>query len=298
MSFNIGMQGRFKLVAHKLDGSSRVVADWFNNLILNNGLNGIATTNTMLDVACVGSGTAAPAAGQTQLSTLVSSTSTVQGVSAGNELASGYGWRRITFRFGQGAAQGNLSEVGVGASATNLFSRALILDGTGQPTTVTVLADEFLDVVYEIRVYWPTADATGTATVSGVSTAFTLRACEVGQWGAAWLTSAFGGNNNFTGQCWASGATLGAITGSPSGTFIGQTLSSNRVGSYNNGSFSRTFRLIFDLNGVTQSIGAMRLLSAGNSDMNFQCLFNPAVAKTNQFNLSLDFTLTWSRRSI
>lgn len=295
---NFSMTGHYKMVAYKLDGTSRVVADWFPNLILNNGLNQIESTDGMFNAASVGSGSAAPAAGQTQLANLVASTGSVQSIQSGNELASGYGWRRLTFRFAQGAAAGNLSEVGVGSSSTNLFSRALILDGLGQPTTVTVLADEFLDVVYELRAYWPTTDVTGTATISGVSTGFVMRACEVGQWGASWISGPFGGNNNFFGQCYAEGATLGAISASPSGTFIGQSDGSSRVGSYSNGSFSRTFRTSFGLNAVTQSIGAIRLLSAGNSDVLFQCSFDPPVAKTNQFNLDLDFTFSWARRSI
>lgn len=295
--FNVQMQGRFTLTAHKLDGSSRVVADWFDNLILDNGLNRIPSSGGMLQVCSVGSGTAAPAAGQSQLSNLVASTSTIQQQVNGNELVSGYGWRRSTYRFPQGVATGNLSEVGVGSSSTDLFSRALILDGSGNPTTVTVLADEFLDVTYELRLYWPTTDVTGNITINGVSTAFVMRAAAVSAWNPTYLANTFGGGGNFQAAAYAAGSTLGTIEQIPSGGSNGGSSGTTRVGSYVNNSFSRSFRLEFGLNAVTQPIGALWLFTGDNS-MNFQCSFSPAIPKSNQNELNLDVLLSWSRRSI
>ena len=72
-----------------------------------------------------------------------------------------YGYKIFTFRFNQGIAAGNISEIGVGWSGTTplqLFSRTLIKDINGDPTTITVLADETLDVIYELRLYAPETD--------------------------------------------------------------------------------------------------------------------------------------------
>lgn len=300
MNPQLGVQGRYRMVAFKIDGSERMVADWFENLILDNGLNNIQSSVGMLSSCFVGSGTTAPAAGQTQLANLVATNSTVGPNSGltGNNLAGGFGWERRVYRFNQGVAAGNLSEVGVGFSSTNLFSRARILDGLGNPTTITVLADEFLDVTYELRVYWPTADVTGNVSINGVSTAFVMRTANAGSWGTNWLLGFFGSSNNLTAQCFSAGAPLGTIEGTTGGTFIGSNGSSSRVGSYVTGSFSRTFRLTFGLNDVTQSIGAMRITGQGSSTLSFQCSFNPAIPKTNQNTFNADFTLTWARRSI
>lgn len=60
-----------------------------------------------------------------------------------------------------GVAAGNLSEVGMGWGNSNLWNRALIKDINGNPTTITILSDEYLDVVSEIRIY-PTPSVSGS----------------------------------------------------------------------------------------------------------------------------------------
>src|SRR5690606_18622638 len=46
-----------------------------------------------------------------------------------------------------------------------IFNRARVVDEMGNPTTITVLSDEFLEVIYEITLY--TIDgATGTLTIN------------------------------------------------------------------------------------------------------------------------------------
>lgn len=73
------------------------------------------------------------------------------------------GWYEITVRhqFGQGQAAGNLSEIGIqsGSASGPLWSRALILDGQGDPTTITVLPDDFLTCYYTLRIMIPKEDA-------------------------------------------------------------------------------------------------------------------------------------------
>lgn len=72
-----------------------------------------------------------------------------------------FGWTRRVFTSPRGAAAGNVSEISAGFSNnkyTKGFTRALILDTSGNPTTITVLADEVLIVTYEIRRRWISAD--------------------------------------------------------------------------------------------------------------------------------------------
>ena len=147
--------GWFKIEATRPDGTRRVLADWFPNLILNGGLDRMGANPDYLSWCQVGSGSTAPVAAQTALVNRIAGTSTQQNnVSGAQASAPYYGWYRRTYRFAQGVAAGNLSEVGVGwATSGSLFSRALILDGGGSPTTITVLSDEVLDVTYELRRY-------------------------------------------------------------------------------------------------------------------------------------------------
>ncbi len=90
-----------------------------------------------MSTCMVGSGNAAPAETDTALQARAS-TSNINVQSNNSNVSPRYGWRRRTFRFAAGAAAGNLSEVGVGWTTTAVFSRALILDGSGNPTTITV----------------------------------------------------------------------------------------------------------------------------------------------------------------
>ena len=43
----------------------------------------------------------------------------------------------------------------------------LILDSGGSPTTITVLSDEYLTVIYSYRIYGILADSTGSVTFTG-----------------------------------------------------------------------------------------------------------------------------------
>ncbi|RRU17823.1 hypothetical protein [Stenotrophomonas sp. 278] len=192
MSAHNGYAGWFKMEAFRVDadgieipGSRRIAADWFPNLITNAGLDFLGTSgSTLVQGFCrVGTGNTAPANGNTALVSQVAVSSTVQadtnGVNRAGLPTVFYGWRRRTIRFAagsMGASAVNLAEVGVSpAAASALFSRALILDGGGSPTTIAVQPDEVLDVTYELRIYPTLVDANGTVTIASVSYNWTAR---------------------------------------------------------------------------------------------------------------------------
>lgn len=109
-----------------------------------------------IDRCCVGTGNSTPLASQVALDSFVASTTATSAIDvAGVQVSTEpfYLWARRTWRFSEGAATGNLSEVGLGWTNTNLWNRALMRDVNGNPTTITVLSDEYLDIVSEIRVY-------------------------------------------------------------------------------------------------------------------------------------------------
>ena len=158
MKFNsevtMRLAGRFsKIVARKRDGSERVLSYGFDNLILDSGLDN-AAVESVLQGCAVGNGTSQPEESQSSLDSLVAfQTTTGIGDSSSifdeeNDVYGGVNTREYTFS--EGDAEGNLSEIGVGWSSSALFSRELIRDENGDPTTITVLADEELVVTYQL----------------------------------------------------------------------------------------------------------------------------------------------------
>lgn len=299
MNLKYQMAGHFKMVAHTLDddgniASSRVLADWFPNLITDGGLDRIATAS-FLDWCQVGTGNSTPVNAATSLDNRIASTSTIQADNSATRSSTPYyAYQQRTFRFAAGAAAGNLSEVGVGwASAGSLFSRALILDGGGSPTTITVLSTEVLDVFYEFRIYPPTVDGSGSVVIGGVTYTITSRAAFVtspnywdvpssGVFSNTILTSAFNG-------------AIGAITSGPTGS--SSAPSSTSVGAYSNGSKQRNLTISWGLNNGNLSGGISTVLlytSMGSTQFGI----SPAIPKDNTKTLDLNFTVSWARKAL
>lgn len=155
MNFNIEQEigARFKLIAHKENGEKKETK-WFKNIVLNSGLERMSV-NTWISQCCVGTGNSTPAPTQINLDSFVASTRTILTKNTNIQVTTKpyYVSVTLTWRFGQGIAAGNLSEVGLGWGDKNLWNRALIRDENGNPTTITVLNDEYLDVISEVRVY-------------------------------------------------------------------------------------------------------------------------------------------------
>ncbi|WP_444903826.1 hypothetical protein ACJJIU_00265 [Microbulbifer sp. CnH-101-E] len=178
MKLKSGLAGRFKIEAYKRDasgaeipGSRRVAAPWFSNLILNQGLDKWAGGQDIKRVCHVGAGSSTPAVTDTGLNSPLAYTEDRSSLTNGlDNSGAPFVWGRSVFAFGEGEAAGNLAEIGVGwgTNHTDLFSRTLITDAQGNPTSLTVLPDEYLDVTYELRIYIPTEDAVGTVALGGI----------------------------------------------------------------------------------------------------------------------------------
>lgn len=164
----VGMQGRMRLRCWRPDyelNRCRIDTGWFRNKLLTSGMNNMATQTSWLPYCHIGTNNTTPVASQTQLLGFIASSNTVVTTSYGAQGAAPYfGWKRKTYRFAVGAGQGNqnIQEAGIGwgASGSTLISRALVIDPITQlATSVTPLADEILDVLYELRYYPPLSDA-------------------------------------------------------------------------------------------------------------------------------------------
>lgn len=323
----MGVQGWYKMEALKVDAdgrviekSRRVVADWFPNLITNQGLDRLGGNNASnVFIACqVGSGNAAPNVNDTGLVARIAGTASSPS-SGGTVIGAAstppyYGWVRNVYRFAAGTATGNLSEVGVGWGTTGstLYSRALVLDTSGNPTTVTILSDEVLDVTYEHRLYPPTGDTTNVVNISGTNYTFTTRAALVTT--AAWwsmsgssssapsggavlgLSSSFGPS-----AVVAYNGSIGAITSSPGGSsaIFGN---SPVLAAYSPGNYYRDGTVSTGTSGAVLGGGISAILARfGNNDASggvFQYGVSPAIPKLNTQTLTLTFRQSWARKTI
>ena len=206
----IGVKAEYKLIRRKAvtdDHGNRVPGPvteetpWTKNILTLTYFNQ-ALTNTSLNVRgmAVGAGTTAAAEGQSALvSFLAATTNRMDYVNTFNStLSPRYVEKMFRYRFGEGVAAGNIAEVGMFTSAssgtnssTAISSRARVVDGLGAPTVVTVLSDEFLDVIWRCRWYVP-EDVTGSCNISidGVPTPFdwTIRAIALANGGTSWWT--------------------------------------------------------------------------------------------------------------
>ena len=126
---------------------------WFDNIILDSGLNRWGTAASIAGAA-IGTGTATPASTDTGLQS--ESHYTTTGGTGGGSTALGSSPYNNTvtyvYRTTLGSLNGNYTEVGVGWATGQMFSRALILDGGGSPTTISVTSAQQLDIVYQLSI--------------------------------------------------------------------------------------------------------------------------------------------------
>lgn len=290
--------GKFKIEAIRPDGTRRVLADWFDNLVLDIGLDRVMATGVAISHARVGSGDTPPVASNVNMEAQIAATATTAAADASGNASDApyYGWYRRTWRFAAGTAAGTIREVGVGwgAGANTLFSRALVTNTVGVPISLTVLADEVLDVTYELRLYAPTADVAFTFDMSGVTYNCVVRPSLVtsAQWQPRHV---FGVASTAIDMAPYSGAINPLVTGRPSGT---NTNGSSIAGVYAAGSFSRGYVASFALNAANFGPGGIRSCLVESYYIGtFQCSFDPPIYKDANKVLSLDFTYTIARHT-
>ena len=248
----------------------------------------------------VGSGSTLPSASDSSLVNRLASTNVSNTTEAGKATEAPYFcYRRKTFRFAEGAAAGNLSEVGVGwASTGSLYSRELILDGSGDPTTITVLADEILDVTYEKRQYMPAVDSSGVITLDGVDYAYVGRASNVtiANDTTGWQIPVAGISAGLVPPAFAHRAyegTIGGVLSEPSGAADAPT--SSTALAYVANSKQRSWTLLWNNNQANFATG-IRSVRTKCGIGNYQLGFTPAIPKDLTKVLSLTFQHSWARR--
>lgn len=292
----VGFKGRMKLIVR--DGESAEITketDWFNNLILDAGLNRFGT-GAIITHCQVGTSSTPPVVGQTALIGYVGYTQDKAEVAGSNTGSPTYGKIfRYRFRFAVGAAAGNLSEVGIGWNAPgSLWSRALIVDEFNVPTTITVLSTEVLDVWYELELYVNQTDVVTTNFAIGPNLhTVTVRPALIAnnaQPNTSGNDPAINGYNTTT-RAVNYANPIGPITGIPSGGGVNSTFGMVSA-PYANNSLKRSTTYTWGLTEGSTDVQSTLFTSTAGM---YQVGYSPAIPKTSSKQLTLTFEWTWAR---
>lgn len=259
------------------------------NLITNNGQNLVFTQSNAISNCFISTGTATPAITDTQLTNPAVTGGITGGQSNVVDAGSPYQRRTTnTYRFNVGTLNGNYNEVGVGLAFNNLFSRALIVDGGGTPTSLAVAITEQLDVTYTLCDEVITTDVPFTVNISGTDYTGFFRRFDTAS--AANVVPTFFAITAAT----AYSGTLNAHTSStlPTGN-LGAATSITQP-AYVSGNYYRDSNCVWGTgsgNGAIKSI----IFSTANSALRFGMQFDTAINKTNVQSLTLVMRLPFAR---
>lgn len=302
LNFGLGLSGKFFLTFTNIKtGKKRKLS--FKNLILDSGLNRYGSSNAVsahIGGCLIGSDINEPIPSQTTMSSVLAGSSTLVNTSnAGSNTTVIPYWtkRQWTYRFAAGVGTGDINQIGIGwgvnanGTYSGLFSLARLKDKNNNPITITKLANEVLDVRYELQIILPSSDVTGTAVFEDKTYNFIMRPAKAGSWDSyqpVRYTTATG--LFYTGD-------IGSQLNQPSGTSasgVANTLSASVAGTfYADGTISA---------GLTNAnlSGGIRSILLDFAGHSWQIQFNNAldgskIPKDSTRVFSLNFRISFGR---
>lgn len=293
----LGLSGEFRIKKHAANGEV-LEERRIKNIITDVGLDLLSgsTGQVVYLYPALGVGTSVPSAGDTSLSgaEIFSSRLTWTTVPA---TTPPYVSRSVgTSQSDKGQVAGTWTEIGLYTNPTtgSLFSRALILDDQGNPTSITVLPTEFLTVAYTLNCVIP---ATDVVTVHNGRT-YTTRAANANT--IDWCPAVSNNGVNTFGlmRFRAHSGNLAAITGTPSGALPG--IVQVNANPYVPGSFESIASATFPINAANGTINSFMIFTGRSVESSptfqpFQVGVSPAIVKDNTQTLTVTFKVTWGR---
>jgi hypothetical protein len=183
-SLSMGLKGEYQITVRR-NGFVIHQTPWFDNLILNQGLDYMATNGSLFRYCQLGTGTSVPTPTQTHLDAVLAVNSTVGFNSLNNSPGPNYKSNLITnYAFTQGSVIGTVTEVGIGpTTGGNLTSRALITDSGGAPTPLTLTALDQVTVSYGFTWIPDTTMGNGSVVLDGVTYNYTSQVTDMNSYG-------------------------------------------------------------------------------------------------------------------
>lgn len=308
MQANMGMAGEFRVVVKRADGSTKIDTGYQKNLILNQGLDffGGGNGSDMMTYCVIGSGNSQPVYSQNKLDTVITGVSgsvasykyDYDATRDGNL----YKTNRVFKYSFNGLNNINISEVGLASQYTNttsyyLCTRALIRDINGNPTTITVLSGEILEIYYKLWAVFDITDKTGQINLLdgvGGSIAYNwlLRPFAVTSSYYQYAGMILGNTSNTS--SFFNTEDLVAITTTPPNSGV---ISSFDLQPYTVGSYKRIFSKYLTTNQANMPIRTVSILTTmGVWQIRFGSVSDDSpITKTNTQTLSIPVEVSWGR---
>lgn len=297
------VSGEYTIEVISQDGSVKVGLN-FPNLITDGGLSYLGEYGNPLSIIAFGSGTASPSFSDTSLTQYVGETSRT--ISVNDSSTDDYYQRQVVFQSNPGQIVGNLSEVGIYTQPSGvwrrLYSKSLIKDALGDPTTISVLPDEVIRATYTHRTWFIKEITSGTFELEGNlggSYEFTaypiLNHDNYITYSPEQTENKTGKSLTFYSFIWSAKANIEGVYDSTTvdaGYYIYESNPpSSRESSGN--SLTWTYTLGLDNHNHPEGIGYIQV-HQGCQDMRY--LISPPIMKTKDDIVSLNFTHSWGRK--
>ena len=307
----VGLYGEVKVIVKRADDTVRLDTGFFPNVITNLGLDAIGDDHNLFTFCAVGGGNSKPLNTNTKLDNFL-----VVGSQISSESKYDYDpvrdtefykcSRTVGYRF-EGLDNKNISEVGlVGDYRPELhsaFTRTLIKNSAGEPTVITVLSGEILELQYRLWQVFDVKDKDQvvTAMIDGVEVPVNVKirlAGVGGNLGGSWSYAAVAGAHlTFQGNNYHQFGTgeIGEITGQNSGGLT------NVYGlsweAYQPSTYKRKFYVNTSITDAVHPIRSFLFFTGlGAYQVRFGTVNGDLpIDKTNQDILQLGFEMSWGR---
>lgn len=309
MQVNMGMAGEFRCVVKRADGSTKIDTGYQKNLILNQGLDffGGGKGENMMQYCVIGSGNSQPVYTQNKLDTTIAGVggaifSTKYDYDAAKD-GNLYKTNRVFKYSFNGLNNVNVSELGLASTYSTtttyyLCTRALIKDSQGNPTTITVLSGEILEIYYKLWSAYDVTDKTGSLNLldgvgGSIAYNYKIRLSKVGSGDYVNFYHARQiKNDNFSLSLFNSD--LASINTMPTGGLIHNL--TGVLSNYNLGSYKIIWTIILD---IVQGNGEIRSAvfdGFGKFQIRFGSVANDSpITKTNTQTLTIPVEVSWGR---
>jgi hypothetical protein len=297
-----GLFGEYRLIVKR---QNQIVRDtgWFKNLILDSGLDFFGNTSEPLSTSTayyfckVGTGSIAPSFGQTGLQNQIAEISLASVTITDPPPPPDYIIQHTAFyNFPIGGVLGTIAEIGVGwvSGSGSLFSRALILDGSGNPVTISLTPIDQLQVYYRLNFVPSATDFSGSFTVAGTTYTYTGRRANISGFVSYAYPKDFNGASGSDCIAYGTDFALGPITGFPTGTSLG-TNTSKTFNNYITSNYYLDITYTWARPNANATGGIKGLVVNIYNGNNFQVLLNQGIPKNNTRILNLVIRNSWNR---
>lgn len=304
----VGLYGEVKVIVKRADGTVRLDTGFFPNVITNLGLDAIGNApHDLFRFCAVGGGNSTPLNTNTKLDNFLSPSSQISSVSK-------YDYdpvrdtkfykcsRTVGYRF-KGLDNKNISEVGLVSSEDpgqhSAYTRTLIKNSNGDPTVITVLSGEILELQYRLWQVFDLKDKDQvvTAMIDGVEVPVNvkIRLADVGGWHYNFVVGQGVTYNGGVNPPLFGTGEIGEITGRNSGHIGDYTPMSWEA--YQPSTYKRKFYINLSITDVVHPIRSFLFHTGlGAYQVRFGTVGGDLpIDKTNQDILQLGFEMSWGR---